>query len=66
MSAGIIYYLNDCDGAGRQASTMTDTSLRAQRSNPRTRRGNPLDCFVAPLLAMTAWEQCRRAQDKPE
>ena len=29
-------------------------SLRAQRSNPDSLRGYSLDCFVAPLLAMTS------------
>src|SRR3982751_7142355 len=28
-------------------------SLRAKRSNPESRRGDSLDCFVASLLAMT-------------
>ena len=32
----------------------TRSSLRAQRSNPESRYGDGLDCFVALLLAMTA------------
>jgi hypothetical protein len=33
---------------------MTFASLRAKRSNPQSGKTKELDCFVAPLLAMTA------------
>ncbi|HZF94823.1 MAG TPA: hypothetical protein VEZ20_08105 [Allosphingosinicella sp.] len=39
--------------AAGEANSPETTSLRAQRSNP-AELGDPLDCFVASLLAMTA------------
>ncbi len=37
-----------------QRESASTSSLRAKRNNPDCRRGDGLDCFVAPLLAMTA------------
>jgi hypothetical protein len=34
------------------------TSLRAKRSNPSLRQPQPLNCFVASLLAMTSPYAC--------
>src|SRR3954452_7439637 len=39
----------------RSAIVSTNSSLRAQRSNPVSLRGDSLDCFA--LLAMTVWQQ---------
>src|SRR6266702_2826930 len=42
------------DGLMMRARAIASSSLRAKRSNPESFRGDSLDCFVAPLLAMTA------------
>src|SRR3954471_22473724 len=38
----------------RRPTFIAPPSLRAKRSNPGCRFGGSLDCFVAPLLAMTS------------
>ena len=45
------------EGDGFERATLSTPSLRAQRSNPESLRGDSLDCFVASLLAMTEWRR---------
>src|SRR5947209_20387836 len=49
--------LADADGdvVDHWSCSPLSSSLRAKRSNPESIRGSSLDCFVASLLAMTAF-----------